>query len=246
MTSNERYYEDLKFNPFQSNSILIDNFSDPDYNLQNLDTPYYSVEEASEHFRHKETNSFSVLHLNIRSLNKNFENFKLFLAEINFNFKLICLSETWCQDKNPNENSLFQLPNYNVIHQNRNQNRKGGGVCIFIHQSLNYKTRDDLSTCTEDGESLSIEIINKTTNVIITTSYRPPAGKMKPFKNFLKQVLSKNLKSNKTMFLVGDFNLNVLDYESNTKVKNFFNLIFQHSLIPVINKPKVRLPLIIL
>ena len=59
MTSNERYYEDLKFNPFQSNSILIDNFSDPDYNLfnesnlQNLDTPYYSVDEASEHFRHK-------------------------------------------------------------------------------------------------------------------------------------------------------------------------------------------------
>ena len=97
----------------------------------------------------------------------------------------------------------------------------GGGVCIFIHQSLNYKTRDDLST---------IEIINKTTiNVIITTSYRPPAGKMKPFKNFLKQVLSKNLKSNKTMYLVGDFNLNVLDYESNTKVKKFFNLIFQHS-----------------
>ena len=39
------------------------------------------------------------------------------------------------------------------------------------------------------------------------------------------------------MYLVGDFNLNVLDYESNTKVKNFFNLIFQHSLIPVINKP---------
>ena len=111
-------------------------------------------------------------------------------------------------------------------------------ACIFIHLSLNYKTRDDLSTCTEDGESLSIEIINKTTkNVIITTSHRPPAGKMKPFKNFLKQVLSKNLKSNKAMYLVGDFNLNVLDYESNIKVKNFFNLLFQHSLISVINKP---------
>ena len=36
---------------------------------------------------------------------------------------------------------------------------------------------------------------------------------------------------------IGDFNLNVLDYETNTKVKKNFNLIFQHGLIPVINKP---------
>ena len=39
------------------------------------------------------------------------------------------------------------------------------------------------------------------------------------------------------MYLIGDFNLNVLDYETNTKVKKKFNLIFQHGLIPVINKP---------
>ena len=39
------------------------------------------------------------------------------------------------------------------------------------------------------------------------------------------------------MYLVGDLNLNIIDYASNTKVKNFFNLIFQNGLIPVINKP---------
>ena len=39
------------------------------------------------------------------------------------------------------------------------------------------------------------------------------------------------------MHIVGDLNLNVLDYEKNKKVKNFFNLMFQHNLIPIINKP---------
>ena len=39
------------------------------------------------------------------------------------------------------------------------------------------------------------------------------------------------------MYLIGDFNLNVLDYETNTKVKKKFNLIFQHGFITVINKP---------
>ena len=45
------------------------------------------------------------------------------------------------------------------------------------------------------------------------------------------------MKSSKTIHLAGDFNLNVIDYETVTKVKNFFNLIFEHGLIPVINKP---------
>ena len=39
------------------------------------------------------------------------------------------------------------------------------------------------------------------------------------------------------MYLVGDFNLNVLDYKINKKIQNFFDLMFQHGLIPVINKP---------
>ena len=44
-------------------------------------------------------------------------------------------------------------------------------------------------------------------------------------------------KSNKPIYLLGDFNLNVLEYDTNTKVKGFLNLLFQNSFIPVINKP---------
>ena len=38
------------------------------------------------------------------------------------------------------------------------------------------------------------------------------------------------------MVLAGDFNMNVLDYEYNTKVNSFFDLIYQRNLIPTINK----------
>ena len=33
------------------------------------------------------------------------------------------------------------------------------------------------------------------------------------------------------------FKPNIIDYQSNAKVKNFVNLIFQHSLVPIVNKP---------
>ena len=40
----------------------------------------------------------------------------------------------------------------------------------------------------------------------------------------------------KLMMFAGDFNMNVLDYEYKRKVKSFFDLMYQRSLIPTINK----------
>ena len=78
-----------------------------------------------------------------------------------------------------------------------------------------------------------IEIINKKTkDIIVNVIYRPPNGKIKPFKSYLKSVILKNGKTGKPIYSIGDFNLNVLDYETNSKVKNFFNMIFQYGLMP--------------
>ena len=43
--------------------------------------------------------------------------------------------------------------------------------------------------------------------------------------------------SNKAIYVVGDTNLNLIDYETNIKVKNYLNLLFQKNFIPAINKP---------
>ena len=42
--------------------------------------------------------------------------------------------------------------------------------------------------------------------------------------------------SKKAIYIVGDTNLNLIDYETNIKVK-YLNLLFQKNFIPVINKP---------
>ena len=43
--------------------------------------------------------------------------------------------------------------------------------------------------------------------------------------------------SSKARYIVDDANLNLIDYETNIKVKNYLNLLFQKNFIPVINKP---------
>ena len=83
----------------------------------------------------------SNLHLNIRSLNVNIDNFTEFLASLNGNFGVIVLTESWC-DEIANENSLLSLDNYYSVHQTRN-NKRGDGICIYIHKQLEFKLRND-------------------------------------------------------------------------------------------------------
>ena len=51
-----------------------------------------------------------------------------------------------------------------------------------------------------------------------------------------EQVVHNSKHSTKSFFLVGDLNLNSLDYASSTPNKNFFNLAFENRIFPVINR----------
>ena len=98
---------------------------------------------------------------------------------------------------------------------------------VYLTNKLNFKRRDDLSVSNETNETLTIEIINKTTkNIIVSTCYRPPAAKIKPFKQHLTHIFEKLARENKKLFIVGDFNINSLNYSTNSKVKRFIDYIF--------------------
>ena len=56
-------------------------------------------------------------------------------------------------------------------------------------------------------------------------------------KLFSKKILSDSTIVNKTFFLAGDFNINLLDFETSKNVQSFVNLMFEFSMIPTVNKP---------
>ena len=234
-------FETLKCNISNNNNIPLDDSCDPGVNFfnkkfQSLDTPYLMSEEF-HNFLDNSWDQFSILHLNIRSIKRNFENFKLFLNSINFTFSVICLLETWWDDLATIEKSLFELPNYNSTHQAMGD-RKGGGVSIYINKSLDFTVKPDLSINNNDIESLTIEILSdKNKNTLINALYRPPNGQIESFEKFLNNIFSKIKKSNKLFHIAGDFNLNLLDNDTNTKVQRLLNIIYRNDMIPTINKP---------
>ena len=69
---------------------------------------------------------FSVLHLNITSLGKNFEDFKELYKKLNLKFSIVCFSESWTDDNKLENDSLIQLSGYKVLHQIRKNSGVGG------------------------------------------------------------------------------------------------------------------------
>ena len=206
--------ENEGFKPFSNQeNILLNNNFDPDENFfdkndfSKINAQYYSLDELQENRIAPDNKSFSILHVNIRSLNKNFENFKLMLSDLNYEFSMICLSETWCSNESFQNNSDYNLSQYNSVHQER-KNKRGGGVCVYINKKHMFKQRNDFSISEEENETLSIEIINKNAkNIIVNTCYRPPGAKLKPFKTHVTKILNVLHKKNQKLFFVGDFNI---------------------------------------
>ena len=126
--------------------------------------------------------------MNIRSLKKNFDSFRLFLSSLNFEFSIICFSETCLDDSALECESLYKLLHKNSVHQLRGHG-KGGFVSIYINDSFNYRLRTDLSVNNNDIESLSIEILFEKN--AINVLYRLSNGLILPFAYFLKDVFNK-------------------------------------------------------
>lgn len=115
-------------------------------------------------------NKFSVLHLNIRSLNKHHDELTSLISDTGYCFNIIGCSETWLNDKSYTD--TLNLEGYALYYKNRPDRR--GGVCLYVHSSMHVKVRDDLVINDNCTDSLFVEVkINKSKNLIVGAIYRP-------------------------------------------------------------------------
>ena len=121
-------------------------------NCQHRDLGHF--QNFSEKFK---TKSLSLLHLNIWSLSKNFDDFCILLQEINMNFDIIALTESRIK-KNSVSPINIKLENCSIEHTPTEI--AAGGALLYIIKRLSYDPRNDLNIYTPDKlESIFIEIV---------------------------------------------------------------------------------------
>ena len=141
---------------------------------------------------------------------------------MNIKFSVVGITETWLQDPPLGVN----IDGYNFVYKNRRV-RSGGGVGLYLSDNLDYRIRTDIYADEDEVmESLFIEIIRPhERNVIVGLIYRPPSQNVK-FNDFvtrMNDVLEKISRDNKTCYLMGDFNLNLLNNENHNTTGEFLD-----------------------
>ena len=90
-----------------------------------------------------------------------------------------------------------------------------GGTLLYIVNHLSYKCRNDLNIYKKNElESTFIETVNpKKSNILVGVIYRHPSMDPADFNcNYLNKLLENISKEQKSIFLLGDFNVSLLNY----------------------------------
>ena len=180
----------------------------------------------------------SCFHLNCRGLVSNWSSFNDLLNNIDNHFHFIGVSECFKIHNDPK----IKIPGYHeVLCKNRNDSSRGG-VALFVSERYDFKSRDDLSVFIPHVfESLFVEIILPgRKNELIGVIYRPntqPMADLDIFHGTMNEILSMVNSEKKLCTLMGDFNIDLLQYNTNHKTNSFLDDMFSFGFAPVILKP---------
>ena len=140
-------------------------------------------------------------------------------------------------------NNIY-LPNYNIEHTPISSCK--GGALLYISKKLNYKNRNDLKIYKDKHlESIFTGILWKSKNKSIITGciYKHPNLSIPDFNDsFLKPLLDKLSYENKNIILLGDFNIDLLYFDSNTQTGEFLDQMYFGSSSPQITIPTRIIP----
>ena len=135
----------LSFSPLLHNmrtTLALSFDLDPDTKLRDLfsdDCEYFIDYQFNDMLSSEDSricDRFSLLNLNIRSLQCNAGKLTDLLSNVNLKFSLIGISETWLNDSS----SSVDIDGYSFVHKSR-ENRSSGGVGLYVSSNLNFKFR---------------------------------------------------------------------------------------------------------
>ena len=233
---------DLNFDPFtytctDDKQYFLSDKVDPDNNFYSkltVDSLYFTEEQFKQKFAATGIGQFSLIHFNCRSLASNFIKLKDSITALEFKFDVIALSESWLSD---NDNDIFCIEGYNILSCSR-LNKKGGGVVLYIRESLQYKYLPEKSKYIDNcAEILSVEItLEKDKKATICCIYRAPNTNLDMLRDLMYNTIFRN-KRNKTIYVCGDFNVDLLQYDKHRDTNHFIDRLYSLGLHPLITRP---------
>ena len=207
--------------------------ADRDENIiSNIDSRYYSCHE----YHSLEINkAFNIIHSNVNGLEHKLDDFSDFVNNAHFDLDVLCVSET-SQRKNQNFKTNITIDGFNQPYSLGSKSARGG-VAIYINNKLDAIERHDLNSVNSSYEAIWVEIKQKSRNIICACVYRHPNSNDSDFTNYISNCLKKINKEKKESYIAGDFNYDLLKYDTNARNSDFLNIMSSFGFLPSILQP---------
>jgi len=193
----------------------------------NVDDAYLTTDSYNTIINRLDS-ALSFVQMNIRSFHRNSDEFIVFLSNMSAAPDVIVLTETWFTRQ-----SVEELDGYNSHHVFREE-RRGGGVSIFIREGLKYNVLPHMCNISDSFELCSCEVIIHNSRLVILGIYRPPDRSVELFTHELNQILSRVRHSDHVLIL-GDLNIDLCDPDA--PEAGFIDSCQTLSFVPLITVP---------
>lgn len=171
----------------------------------------------------------NILYMNARSMRNSIDDIRNHVLTSNFVIHILVIVETWLKKE---DLPYFEIDKYSAVHSLRQGGRSGGGVTIYVHEDFDTQTK--VMSLDKDDDNFLVVSLQKH-KMYIAAIYRQPNNKNDPQCNFFFHNLNNLLESYRNMYILGDFNINLLinnDLTSKYKAyleSNGFNLLNKQS-----------------
>lgn len=202
-------------------------FTDPSDNIDNnLEYKRFKgFQEWSNDQEHSE-NQIHILHLNIRSLRKHFNEFTVLLDQNRNAIDIIILTEINIKSE---EISFYAIKGYDIC-DNTRKTQRGGGVIIYYKKHLQMDL-ESLKTTACEGVKGKL-IYNKRVLHIIAL-YRPPQMNKILFLDQLRIILQE-VPSSEDLIVIGDVNIDLFRPKNRSYVSSYKNTLCEQGLFSAI------------
>ncbi|KAI5704998.1 hypothetical protein M8J75_010946 [Diaphorina citri] len=222
-----------------SSTLTKQRLSPPDVNRGNYANKRFIRKKCSKRMigsrNTKYSGSISIMHQNIQTLNNKDSLIEVFLSEVliehSVEVEMLCMSETRLSET---EMKNINLEGFSLMSCYKRDTMEGGGVAIFVRDSLLSDFEElKLKTqpCDLHFEFCAVE--NKKSNSVFICVYRSnnPRSNLMTFLEKLDMLLGEVHTRN--IFLMGDFNINILVLSPVTA--EFTGILNSFNLVPLIN-----------
>ena len=187
-------------------------------------------------YRLKHNRQLIFGHLNVNSMKNKFH--EIYEILNNGYIDILGISETKLDESF--SNSIFKIQDFTCHRLDRNIH--GGGIMMYVRSSVPHRIRRDLCTMSQ-VEIIVLEVTLRREKMIYMLVYKPPRTQNDIFINNVSAILDKCLSECKTVYIIGDVNINFLNLPDNVRnfmnIYNLTNLVCEPTCFKSVNNPSL-------